>query len=385
MDKMLKQEINFPLSRYLYCGKMCMDDDTVLSLAYLSDRYRVEKLKEECIAYFKQHVMSIGNVLEYMEHSEYVISEIRMAMMFMVQLHPEAILEKGHKKLSLGSLRNLLKLEFFNCTEYFLYRVCYSWAEKRCIAKEKVLTSKNVRKQLQELLHWIRFPVMNLDEFNLVAEDKVLTAEETHAVFQYLEEGRESNEKNKLPFNIVARSNYTTYPYTDRREVELCDPQELNLAGPIQQCRKGCLAFRFTKSVIITGFRLQLNELMSPSFGEDPIPLNVAVVSCASGEAGPSDTVMFTEEELVEAQPKICKYTKHRFHEIKLKTKVRVDAGKKYFAVIASEVPLYFYKAFPPRDNNWAHDFAVDVHETANTCHYLQAETHLIHGIRYVH
>ncbi len=77
----------------------------------------------------------------------------------------------------------------------------------------------------------IRFPVKNLNEFTLVAEDKILTAEETHAVFQYLEEGRDGNEKNKLPFNIVAHSNYTIFPYANRREVELCDPQELDLAG----------------------------------------------------------------------------------------------------------------------------------------------------------
>ncbi len=76
---------------------------------------------------------------------------------------------------------------------------------------------------MQELLQWIRFPVMDLDEFTLVAEDKVLTADETQNVFQYLEEGRETNEKTK-----VARSNYTIVLYADRREVELCDPQELD-------------------------------------------------------------------------------------------------------------------------------------------------------------
>ncbi len=72
----------------------------------------------------------------------------------------------------------------------------------------------------------------------------------------------------------MACSNYTIFPYADRREVELCDLRELDLAGPVQECRKGCLAFKFA---IITAFRLQLNELISPSVGEDPIPLNVAV------------------------------------------------------------------------------------------------------------
>ncbi len=150
MDKMLKRQFTFPLTRYLYCGKISINVDNFLSLVYLSDRYLVDRLEGACIPYFKRHMLIITNVLEYLEHSEYVIPETQKAIMFMIQLHPEAIVEKGYKKLSLGSLRNLLKLEFFNCTEYFLYRVCYCWAEKKCISKEKLLTSKNVRKHCQD-------------------------------------------------------------------------------------------------------------------------------------------------------------------------------------------------------------------------------------------
>ncbi len=44
---------------------MCIDTDNVFLLSYLAD-----KLKGECIAYFKQHVLTISNVLGYLEHSD---------------------------------------------------------------------------------------------------------------------------------------------------------------------------------------------------------------------------------------------------------------------------------------------------------------------------
>ncbi len=92
-----------------------------------------------------------------------------------------------------------------------------------------------------------------------------------------------------------------------------------------------CLAFKFAKSVVITGFRLQLSELMlwvlTLQRREDPVPLNIAVVST---EMSPLDTnVMFAEKQMVEARPKVCEHTRYCHHEIELKKKVHIDTRGK--------------------------------------------------------
>ncbi len=66
-------------------------------------------------------MLTINNVLEYLEHSEYVIPEIQKAIMFMIRLHPEAILERGYKKLSLESM----KAGIYQLQRVLLYCVCY--------------------------------------------------------------------------------------------------------------------------------------------------------------------------------------------------------------------------------------------------------------------
>ncbi len=102
---------------------------------------------------------------------------------------------------------------------------------------------------------------------------------------------------------MVGLSNYTVLPYADCRAVELCDPQQLDLAGLVHECMKGCSSsFKFTKSVAIMSFRLQLNELMSLGFVEDLIPLHRAVQTNRQtwflGRCGLLiDRVMFTENK----------------------------------------------------------------------------------------
>ena len=63
---------------------MCIDTDNVFLLSYLAD-----KLKGECIAYFKQHVLSA--TFWGIWSTVIIAPEIQKAIimiMFMVQLHP---------------------------------------------------------------------------------------------------------------------------------------------------------------------------------------------------------------------------------------------------------------------------------------------------------
>ncbi len=369
----------------MYCDEVYIHSGIVLRLAYLSDKYLVHKLKEDCIAYFKQYVLTVNNVLDHMEQSQYIIPEIQKAIMFMIQLHPKAILEKGYKDLSLESLRSILQQDFINCSEYYMYRVCYCWAWKKCKSHKKSLNGKNIRKEFGDLLHLIRFPAMSIKEFALVSKNEVLTSDERCKVFEYLAEDR-ANKKIELPFDVVSRSNYTVCPYTERSEVFLCDPLRIDLSGPVNECRKGCLAFKFTRSVAVVAFRLQLNELMSPNFGEDPIPLRADVVS--------RETAVFpvvSKMQSVQACPMVCKRTRHRYHEVRLKEKRHLEVGKIYVAVIHSEVPLCYYKASEHREGNdyhtltqLCHQFSADKYETEMACRYKpDCKPDLIHGIKY--
>ncbi len=61
------------------------------------------------------------------------------------------------------------------------------------------------------------FPVMNIDEFTLVADDEVLSAGEIQIVFECLREDGEANKENEWPFNMVGRSKFLPDTVTVKR------------------------------------------------------------------------------------------------------------------------------------------------------------------------
>ena len=335
----------FLLSSYMYSEAVDITPDNVINLAYLSDKYLVHKLRDQCIHCFRHKVLTRENVLEYASQGQCVIPELQATIILMIQVHASKIFEgpEAYKKLTHDTLRQILEKDFLNCSEHSVYRVCCRWA--------------NMAGELRDLLPFIRFPVMALEDFTTVSRDGLLAAEDRCKVFEYLCRGQSLKEKfgpnyhndvTDVPFNCVRRSNYdidldSVEEYLsseqEREQEAIFERRQLphvELDSVAGECRKGYAVLDVHKPVSLCGFRLHVNELLG--IREDRVKLNVTITRESLGR------VISQYSEVVTVCPATFLPSRFYYHEVRLGKTVTLKPRRTYSIAIKCDHPLYYYR-----------------------------------------
>lgn len=372
--------------------------ENVTRLAYLSDKYLVHRLKRQCIDFFKRNVLTAANALDFIEFRQYLIPDIHDAILTMIQTHPCTILQKDHRKVTLDTLRQVLEKDFLNCTEFEAFTICQEWAYKKCADRHQPVLVQHVINELADVLSLIRYPVMNAGAFAKVSVSNLLSPEARCKVFEYIHYGRyvrrgdDPSDTYSLPFSNVPRTSYCYYQ-TDSSgynkivtEVYFRDQIAEHPDQPLAECVKGCLVFQApadSRSSLL-GFRLQLNELMCPSYKETPVNVKV-MIRRARHERGSMDIVCINEN--IDIRPKLSVFNSCRYHEASLKAELQLVRGVPYEVLIECDTALYYH---PARGTVLLSSaplgrpgLAIDIPSTQTVCAVHGAVGDLIRGIKF--
>jgi len=93
---------------------------------------------------------------------------------------------KSFLKLSLSTLRQLVKRDTLAIDEPDLFEAVIAWGENRQKEEGKTLTSEGTKTEIAELLPFIRFPLFSTEHIaNQVIPKLVLSSEQTLELFTY--------------------------------------------------------------------------------------------------------------------------------------------------------------------------------------------------------
>ncbi len=404
----------------MYCDTVDITTDNIINLAYLSDKYLVHQLKDQCVMYFRRHVLHKKTALKYaaLDH-EYVLPELHDAAMMYIQTYIREIfaLPIAYDQLTRDTLRQILEKDFLNADEYTMYWICCNWAQHQCKKRRDPVRPKNIAKELGDLLPLIRFPVVmnNVLGHDSVRQHGLLTTEDDCKILEYIiqtdspEQLTDVGQKPRrvkcngtdavklhsvlgVPFtsSCVRRSNYGKLVRDGKGDIwcQYSLDMEEGLESSFcnffsvqsdKECKKGCLVLSVEVPVSILAFRLQLNELVAHRYSEEGIQVKITITRKSHGR------VRSRYIETLSVCPTVSPNCFH-YHEARLKKPVALRACCRYEVVLECENTLYYHGV--PHDYyipevGLARPFNVKWASMKKTCKSNESVSNLIHGINY--
>ncbi len=422
VDKSCKLYI-FSLHSYMYCDIVDITPDNIVNLAYLSDKYLIHTLKDQCIQQFCKRILCRENAVRFAglyKVDKYVIPEIRNATMAYIQAFASKIFEKDieYDELSRDTLRQLLENDFLNCEEYELYAVCYGWAEHQCKGHGQPVQPKDIAEHLGDLLQLIRFPTMSSTEFAIVSKHGVLNSEDEQKLLEYIsqkdipEQRKNTSQKpmqdktnrmdtirsvGDVPFNCVRRSHYGKFEndkhdgddYWISYSIDIKKGIESSLCNIFavkshKECKKGCLVLSVETPVSLLAFRLQLDELVCHRYSEEGFAMKVIITrkSCYG-------RVRSRYIGTVDVGPTASPVNRFHYHEARFRKPVTLRARRRYEIVLecTGNNTLYYHELphdyFTGPSADFGRPFWVRWNSTKMACKSNGCVPNLIHGINY--
>lgn len=174
--------------RYIYSDKVNLNGNNVMQLLYLSKKYMVPSLADECTEFLKSQLYpsNVFSVLPIAElHKEEKLAE--HCWMLIDRQSKVALESDEFETIDRSLLQAVVERDSLNITEVKLFDAVDRWATKEC-EKQGLPTEGQVKRRVlgEQIIKAIRFPVMGQTEFtSVVANRGILTEEETGILDQY--------------------------------------------------------------------------------------------------------------------------------------------------------------------------------------------------------
>ncbi|XP_052222860.1 BTB/POZ domain-containing protein 6-B-like isoform X2 [Dreissena polymorpha] len=173
--------------RYMYSGKVNIDEATVLEMMYVSRKYDVSRLESQCNTFLNE-IMCADNACTILDQAIiYDNFELKSKCLAIIITETESVLvSDAFKQISKAGLEELLKCDKLSACEPDLYIACKKWATLKCQDAGIEETDEAIRNELgEELIRLIRFPSMTPEQFtDIVATSTVLSKDEMLMVYR---------------------------------------------------------------------------------------------------------------------------------------------------------------------------------------------------------
>jgi len=118
----------------------------------------------------------------------------------------------GFNELSPGQLYTFVSTDKMQITERAVFNACLAWATARCVQQDIAVSGDSLRAQLGDILHQIRFPVLDLEFLtSTVMESKLITQEQLISFITYVSTPEaDRDEKSVAPFVGHVRDPFRT-------------------------------------------------------------------------------------------------------------------------------------------------------------------------------
>lgn len=150
-----------------YSYDLQISSETVEEIYLLADKYDMEEWKTVCIKFIKKtlHIKTIFVALELAK--KFDLFDLKGLCEETFRRNAEKIFSSNEfLEISQDTLKSIIGLELYCCTEFTKFRACVKWAKAACERKGtdgEVL--QNCRKELGDCFKLLHFEKMNADDF----------------------------------------------------------------------------------------------------------------------------------------------------------------------------------------------------------------------------
>ncbi|XP_061170988.1 BTB/POZ domain-containing protein 6-like [Saccostrea echinata] len=207
------------LLRFLYCGDIDLNQDTVIGALYAADKYDVEELMKASKSYLDQNI-TYETVCTILENAKLFNFEnlTEKCMNFIVENCNSVLQSPSALGLMKETLSEIVSSKYLNMEELEMYHFLISWAENQCEKKGLTKSDENIRNEIGDTLYQVRFQSMNLETFvKDVCRREILTPDEMINLQQIIVGNLH---KGNTKFNLGERK-YKTFTFlrcSDQRD-----------------------------------------------------------------------------------------------------------------------------------------------------------------------
>ncbi|XP_061184825.1 BTB/POZ domain-containing protein 6-like [Saccostrea echinata] len=196
--------------RYLYTDEVDINLESAMSLLPVARRFRVNHLVQLCLRLLNDEV-DAHNVSYLLDQAilSHAITMRDRAMEIINKSTRECLKSEAFCNICSEALEYILKSDDLNISEQELYECCLKWSSTQCLKKSLEITDENIRDQLGECIHQIRFTLMPKDYFqHEIFGRKILSDEEKTDIIECITDGSPKNSVLKFNRNLRKTTEY---------------------------------------------------------------------------------------------------------------------------------------------------------------------------------
>lgn len=160
---------------------------TATEIMAAADEFGPRSLLQKCFTYLQEE-MSSDNVCVTLEeaHKRNEDEVYNRCMQFIFVNAVDVLYAKGFGKLCRKCVTNIVKSDRLNADELVVYDGLVYWGQCECTRNHQQPTEPNVRQTLGDMLFYVRFPIMDVQQFTeKMSMKNILTAKEKIELYQY--------------------------------------------------------------------------------------------------------------------------------------------------------------------------------------------------------
>ena len=167
--------------RYMYSGKVGLNQRNVVQVLYVANKYMVQSLSDVCVRFLRKY-LDPENVFCVLSHAEQYDEKVLMDQCWEVidRETEEAVKSEEFANIERSLLERIVKRESLTIREIELFKAVDRWATKEC-ERQGLAADGNMKRRIlgEKIVTEIRFPVMEEKEFaSVVLDIDMLTSKE---------------------------------------------------------------------------------------------------------------------------------------------------------------------------------------------------------------
>lgn len=246
--------------RYIYTDDIKITTENVVKIFSLAKKFNIKCLKEMCSYKIRDVLRTNENYEECLNSPDfYNIEEIKNEFIELILSSDRNFLDSIKVEyLKFDDLKRVLVSDYSDLTEKDLFEFAMRWASIACAQNGEESTPANMRIELSELFHSIRFPIMSSEEFDECAEkyDGLFSNSEMKELMIFMLKG-----EGEPYFPLVKRNNYPDFELDFTRLPLIKEENELY--GEIQFKDKYELEIKVDEEIRIFGFQILISKRLS--------------------------------------------------------------------------------------------------------------------------
>ncbi|XP_045192996.2 BTB/POZ domain-containing protein 6-like [Mercenaria mercenaria] len=183
----IEHEVMKTILRYIYTEDCEINTDSVMAILLGAKKYKLSRLEEKCRTFLTNRLTAdnVCTILKNVHDLEEKELE-QKCLSFIMERGDDALNADGLTALPKTAIRKIITSDNLQAEESTVYGACKRWAVEKCRQEtgSADFSSADLRNQLGDLLHLIRFPLMTFETFaSSASKDDILTADEKVSIF----------------------------------------------------------------------------------------------------------------------------------------------------------------------------------------------------------